>query len=333
MQRFKALLALFILPVAILAQSWSPDILGEGFEMRYVEHSSDYSKTHIRSTIIRHLADKATEDAILYIHGFNDYFFQREMAERFASDGYDFYAVDLRKYGRSLTAGQKRCQVRELDEYFADIDSAIATIKVCGHNHVILIGHSTGGLIASYYMVKHSHPSVTALVLNSPFLDWNLGKMEHFVNLVSATGHIFPRIKISQGASTAYAESLLKEYHGEWTFNTEWKTMQSPDVDAGWVRAINKAQHYLRKHKYAISVPTLLLYSSESIDVSSWTPEANRADVVLDVSDIVKYGALLGRNITYYQVTNGMHDLILSAPNVRYPLYDYIMCWLASPDM
>jgi len=49
------------------------------------------------------------------------------MAEMFASNGYNFYAVDLRKYGRSLIAGQKMFQVRRLDEYFADIN---ATIKI-----------------------------------------------------------------------------------------------------------------------------------------------------------------------------------------------------------
>ena len=32
--------------------------------------------------------------------GFNDYFFQAEMGRQFADSGYNFYAVDLRRYGR-----------------------------------------------------------------------------------------------------------------------------------------------------------------------------------------------------------------------------------------
>ncbi len=39
-----------------------------------------------------------TQKAVLYIHGFIDYFFQTEMAEQFNQHGYDFYALDLRKY-------------------------------------------------------------------------------------------------------------------------------------------------------------------------------------------------------------------------------------------
>ncbi len=30
----------------------------------------------------------------------SDYFFQTEMADQFNQHGYDFYALDLRKYGR-----------------------------------------------------------------------------------------------------------------------------------------------------------------------------------------------------------------------------------------
>ena len=43
--------------------------------------------------------------AVLHVHGFADYFFQTEFADWWAERGYDFYALDLRKYGRSLAEG------------------------------------------------------------------------------------------------------------------------------------------------------------------------------------------------------------------------------------
>lgn len=315
--------------LAVSAQSWSVDTLGGDFRMRYVDHADDYSG-QVRSTIIRLTADSVVSNGrgVLYVHGFNDYFFQEELARKFTGNGYDFYAVDLRKYGRSLMPGQKHCQVRNLDEYFPDIDSALVDMRRYGCREIVLMGHSTGGLVASYYMERNPEAPVNALVLNSPFLDWNLGKMECCINLVSAIGRLFPGIKVSQGISNAYSLSLLKSEHGEWEYHTGWKSQEPVPVDLGWVRAINKAQHYLRSHKYAIKVPILLMYSSRSIDATDWVPEANSADAVLDVEDIKKYGRLLGHDITMVSVNGGLHDLILSAPDVRYPLYDYIFNWL-----
>ena len=135
-------------------------------------------------------------------------------------------------------------------------------------------------------------------------------------------------MKITQGESTAYGESLLKGAHGEWTFDTRWKMPRSPDVTAGWVRAISLAQHDLRDGKADIRVPILLLYSSRSVNCSEWTPEFQRADAVLDVNDIKKYGMELGPHVTCVKVMNGMHDLVLSAPTVREPLYRFIFQWL-----
>ena len=119
--------------------------------------------------------------------------------------------------------------------------------------------------------------------------------------------------------STAYAESLLKQYHGEWTYRTDWKFIQSPPVTAGWVRAITRAQKALRNGKADIRIPVLLLYSSASVDGSG----------VLDVKDIKKYGMELGPDVTCAKVEGGMHDLVLSAKDVREPLYRYIFAWLA----
>ena len=54
------------------------------------------------ATLVRLRAAAPTRRAVLYLHGFVDYFFQTHLAEFFTERGYDFYALDLRKYGRSL---------------------------------------------------------------------------------------------------------------------------------------------------------------------------------------------------------------------------------------
>ena len=321
-----------LLWVAALAQDrsqWQPDILGDGYEMRTVDQPDDYSGKVV-STIIRKLAPDSlhTMKGVLYVHGFNDYFFQSEMGDEFVEHGYDFYAVDLRKYGRSILPGQRMFEVRNIDEYFADIDSAITVMEASGLDEVVLMGHSTGGLTVSCYLNDHRPDIIKGLILNSPFLDWNLGWTEKFVWAVSGMGRLFPNMKISQGETTAYSESILKKDHGEWTYNTSWKLEQSPDVTAGWVRAINLAQKSLRDGKSRIDIPILLMYSSNSVTGDKWDERFNHGDAVLDVKDIKKYGSELGPHVTCVKVTGGLHDLVLSRREVRVPLYRYIFNWL-----
>lgn len=331
-RRIFALVAGIAAAVAV-CHAWEKDTLGGGYEMRYVKQPRDYSGD-VRCTLVRLMSRCASERepvrGVLYIHGFNDYFFQKELGEEFASHCYDFYAVDLRKYGRSIEPGQKKFQARSMKEYFADIDSALSSMKQAGIEDIILMGHSTGGLLAAYYMQMNPDAPVKALILNSPFLDWNLGKMEKLVPLVSALGAVFPNFRIKQGASTTYSESLDKAHHGEWEYNHEWKLSQSPDVTAGWVRAISKAQNELKKHPYGIKVPVLLMYSSSSYHGEGWSEAAQRSDAVLDVNDIKGIGSRLSHNITPVRVNGGLHDLILSSPPVRNAVYDYIFRWLVN---
>ena len=79
---------------------YQPDILGAGYEQATLDLPNDY-EGQVVATLVRKKAAEPTKKAVLYIHGFIDYFFQTEMAERFNEQGFDFYALDLRKYGRS----------------------------------------------------------------------------------------------------------------------------------------------------------------------------------------------------------------------------------------
>jgi len=62
---------------------YAPDPLGADFEQRILPQSPDYEGP-VRAVLVRHRAQPATTRAVLYVHGFNDYFFQREMAEQYA---------------------------------------------------------------------------------------------------------------------------------------------------------------------------------------------------------------------------------------------------------
>ncbi len=322
--------ALFV-TTALLAKT--DRLLGERFDTRTFDMGSDYSG-EVRSTLISRVPILKSDRAILYIHGYNDYFFQKQMADRFYDSMYNFYAVDLRKYGRSYDPSQRLFEVRDLREYFEEIDSALMVIRAQGAKEVILMGHSTGGLIASYYCgEQQSAPPVEGLILNSPFLDMNLSPFLESVGvpIVSAIGRLFPNMRLYEDGSTAYFESLRSDYHGEWQFDGDLKLKLSPAVTAGWIRAIHKG-HVAVQRGYDLDIPILLMYSDKSIVSGEWSPEHQISDSVLDVEDIKKYGSRLGRDVTHTEIRDGMHDLILSKREAREQAYCEIFEWLSSRE-
>lgn len=329
MKRILFLLIFTLLASGSLYAQYSMDVLGGRFEMRTLDMPDDYDGKVI-TTLIRREANKPSDKAILYIHGYNDYFFQSSLAKTFNDSCFNFYAVDLRKYGRSLLASQTPFQVHDLKEYFADIDTALHIMKEEGNKEIILMGHSTGGLISALYCEEYRNDlPVKGLILNSPFLDMNLNKFQEkiLIPIVSFTGIFTKNMKIKQGKSTAYGESLLADKHGEWIYDTNKKFLQSRPLTTGWIRAIHRGQKKIHRG-LDIPCPILVLFSDHSVYGDKWTPEHQNGDVVLDVKDIKKYGINLGKSVTEVAIKDGMHDLILSKKSAREATYNAIFQWL-----
>ncbi len=314
------------------ATGWTGDILGKDFERRTIVQPSDYDGPVCCTVVrLRPLPDAAPASrGVLYVHGFSDYFFQAEMARMFRNEGYAFYAVDLRKYGRSVLAGQKPFRVRDLREYFPDIEAALRQMADDGISSVVLLAHSTGGLICSLMMKECPPPQVAAMILNSPFLAWNLPAFMRKVAVpaVSWLGRFMPGLPASQPADPLYARSLHKKYDGEWDYNRHWKPDTLPPVDAGWIRAIDTAQRSLKKLR-PINVPVLLLHSDSSAGRHDTLEAHHRADAILNVESISKAGRELGSLVTDIAIPGGVHDLALSRPEPRAIFYATIFGWLA----
>lgn len=325
------LVAAFVaVSAATQAQYYSSDVLGDDFEQHTFVMPDDYHG-NVVSTLVRKLSDDTTHRAVLYVHGYNDYFFQAEMAQRWNDEGYNFYAIDLRKYGRSLREGQWEYEARDMSEYFADIDSAMSVIGKEGNTSVVLMGHSTGGLTTSLYChARGNSQPIEALVLNSPFFEWNYNALYRYVliPMVSFIGSIFPDWGLPDATKvSAYAMSLLKEYHGEWQFNTDWKRLMSRGERFGWIRAIDEG-HKVVHEEMNLACPVLLMHSDKTIDGSEWTPAYQTGDAVLSVEHISQYGKRIGSDVTEVTIADGLHDLFLSRLDVREEAYEVLFKWL-----
>lgn len=290
-----------------------------GFNIQKIKLNDDY-EGKVEATLISRKSKTTSKKSILYIHGFVDYFYQNTLADWANNLNINFYALDLRKYGRSLLPHQKPNMARSMTEYFEEIDMAIDIIRNKDkNNYLILMGHSTGGLISSLYANKHQNDNtINALILNSPFFDMNKPAWFKKIALpiTAAIGKNFPNIPSPEGLKEGYAKSLHINHKGEWDFNLNFKPILGYKINLGWVAAIHYAQQELQ-NGLNISCPTLVMYSSKSVTPGNYNQQMHTADSVLNVADISKYADVIGDNITKIEINDGMHDLILSKKDVR----------------
>lgn len=315
-------------------RTYSQDILGDGFEQTILSLTDDY-EGKAKATLVRRMAKGSSRKAVLYIHGFNDYFFQAEMGRRFNEQGYNFYALDLRKYGRSLMSHQAINNVRSLREYDEEIGMALKIMRSENNDHVTLLGHSTGGLIVTHYAGHHLNNGLfQAIICNSPFYQFNISDIEAamIVPVLSYLGRNFPDIRVASRFSPFYGHSLHKDKHGEWDYQISWKPHGIPRISLGFIHAIHDAQKKVQ-NGIRVDVPVLLLHSDRSVPKKVWSEQLMQGDAVLNPEHMRKYGSLIAGEVTITEIEKGMHDLILSPKPVRDRVYEKMFDWLNSQQI
>ena len=110
------------------------------------------------ATLVHRPARRADRGkAVLHVHGFADYFFQTAAADFWVARGYDFYALDLRKYGRSLLPHQTPNYVTDLRDVLRGARPGARAGHREEHDHVVLSAHSTGGLTVPLWLHDRGH--------------------------------------------------------------------------------------------------------------------------------------------------------------------------------
>lgn len=308
---------------------YTEDILKDGFEQQTIPLQDDSEGRNV-ATLVRRLSPRETNKAVLYIHGFNDYFFQAEMGHEFNDHGYNFYALDLRKYGRSYLPHQTMNDISNLDDYFEEIILALHLIRHEGNEHVALFGHSTGGLIITLFAKSNRYDNLfDALILNSPFFEFNKSALlKAFIPLAAFIGKYFPNIKISGAFSEEYGKSIHRSFDGEWDYDLQWKPNVAPKIKLGWVRAIYLGHRQLIKH-IVVNKPILVLHSARSTTNFKDSIQMHSCDAILNVRDIARIANKIEGRKDIVAIDGGLHDLVLSTKDVRRHLYDVIFEWLA----
>jgi alpha-beta hydrolase superfamily lysophospholipase len=301
--------------------TWSPDFL-DGYEttelaLPGVEPAAgEPADVDLVATLIRKTSNRGGQRAVLYLHGWNDYFFQTHLADYLSDIGYDFYALDLRRYGRSMRPGLLTGFITNLDDYSLELDAA-ADVIAADHDRLLLMGHSTGGLVAALWAARNAE-RLEGLILNSPWLDLQGSAIVRTLGtpVIDRLGSRAPTSVIRLPDLGFNARALHVSLGGEWAYDLTLKSTPGPPIRTGWLRAI-LIGHQRVAGGLRIGVPILVLASTTTDFSRRWHEGLRLVDTVLDVEQIAARAVRLGPHVTVVRIPEGLHDLTLSAPHVR----------------
>lgn len=282
------------------------------------------------ATLVAHPADAPDAPAVLYVHGYNDYWFQEPLAAAWRAAGFAWYALDLRRHGRSLRPGQHPAYTEDIEAYFVELDLAVARIRAEDPaRRIVLLGHSTGGLCSSLY--ADARPGLLdALVLNAPFLGFGGPLRDRLLltTVIPALGAVEPRFVVQADGGPLYASSLHRDFGrgGEWDYDLSWKRAGGLPTLAGWVRAVHLAHERVRAG-LDVRCPVLCLTSARSGGGSEWNESYTCTDVVLDVVDVRRRARRLASHVDQVVLDGALHDVVLSAPPVRERAHREMTTW------
>ncbi|MFJ4229550.1 alpha/beta hydrolase [Paenarthrobacter nicotinovorans] len=322
---------------------WTPDILGKDFQSCAFEAAGPDGVTR-HATLVRHRTEKPSPErgsvrgrasfgAVLFLHGWSDYFFNTELARFWAEQGYDFYALDMHNHGRSLQSNTPGGYVADLRYYDAEIDRAMDLIRDDRSGYpdgtLTLMGHSTGGLVAALWASRHPG-QVQFLILDSPWLEMHGNSLVRRAAhaMVAPLARFRPETVLRLPERGFYFRSISSSAEGEWVLDEKYRPPFAFPVRAGWLSAVF-AGHSQVSRGLNLEIPVLVLTSAASANGMVWQESMRRSDAVLDVGIIALRAMALGRTVTLERIDGGLHDVFLSAPEVRKDAYERLARWIS----
>lgn len=329
-----------------MAESWVPDVLGPPFEQLTLPLGVESEHGPLVATLVRSIPNRLTtlfaplrDVDVLYVHGWSDFFFQTELARFWTRRGARFHALDLRRYGRSLRADETPGYIDALDDYDVDIEAALVAM---GHGlptavpveadasrrRLVLVGHSTGGLILTLWAARHPGRA-SALVLNSPWLELQLGALgrQAIAPLVDMRARFDPRGTqpvVDFGFYTRAQDEIGSLPEG--ARRAQWRPDRGFPTAPGWLAAVLDGHRRIAAG-VDVACPALVLLSTASTPPLSWKESMTSTDSVLVVDDIARAATRIGRTVTVARIDGAIHDVFLSRPEPRRTAYAALARW------
>jgi alpha-beta hydrolase superfamily lysophospholipase len=197
---------------------------------------------------------------IVIAHGFGDHAGRyHHVAEYLTGQGYAVYAPDHRGHGR--TAKNPGQTIGYFDNFEALVEDLKAVLdfarREVGTKPLFLLGHSVGGLMSLYTVIKYQ-PSLNGLLVSASYILNRADLSGVQLAIGRALSRIAPRVPIVDkvpAAVLSHDPAIVSGYDAD------------PDVFHGKVSArvaseLVEAADYVRANLGKITLPTLVMHGS-----------------------------------------------------------------------
>jgi alpha-beta hydrolase superfamily lysophospholipase len=319
---------------------------------KYNNYMNKYQEIDYNNAVIWK-SEKKNNKVILWLPGLNDYYYHFEFGEKLIKNGYDIWAFFPPNYGKNAQNNDSMYHVNDLKEYFVLIDSIIDDIKV-KYSDIILYGHSTGGLVATCYSkYGKNKDKISKIILNSPFFDFYMPKMEIVIrdmttnNLINIDDIWFGKYILSwitvfflkiivyyiallfknfniinqdEKIKNQFKYKIIENYY----FDQEYVKMHRINIKFGWIRTMLYYQYKIQNKETKLNIPVLILHSDKSVlDLSK-----EIGDDILNVEDIKKYGSYISDQVEFVSFDNSLHDVLRSEYKTAIKYLNKTIEWL-----
>jgi alpha-beta hydrolase superfamily lysophospholipase len=274
-------------------------------ESDFVNDTFVHKTTGVKFCVTR-LERTGNTKNVVYLPGFNDYFFHKEYAEMWVDRGYNFYAVHIPKWGfAGETTDPQFTNFRDITALYKYLDFASSYYGYDGVD--VLSGHSTGGLIGISYgwyknhMIPESSPIfVRKMVFSSPFIDWygrpEWWKADVFFSSeffgknisVSPVWRYLPEINLTPSATSVPSPTTCIEFQKR-NFNPKHKTLYGTPTYSSWTHECTAELARLHSGLRNPQCPIDIVCA----DSSTLTDYTYTSDTVLNVMDYFKFRDVL----------------------------------------
>lgn len=294
-------------------------LVAHGFDITHHDGGVDALGPWGFTTIARPAPkERATGAIALYLHGWSDYFFHPHVAQFFNDRGFDFWAIDLRRNGRSLRNGDVATAIGDVGEYGEEIARTIeiasddALERGLSSKKPVIYAHSTGGLTAVTWAAKNPGQA-SALLLNSPWLELHGGPLARRALLpeLEILARIRPLQTVVPGLPDFYARTLHADFGGQWDWHVPYKPFESFPMPACTLAAVARAQSELARG-LDIREPIFMTASTRSALVPFFSRRAYTSDAILNVEQQVRNARNAGRDLTIARIPGATHDMALA---------------------
>jgi alpha-beta hydrolase superfamily lysophospholipase len=215
---------------------------------------------------------KKAEKVILFVQGRTEFTKKYEHLVKenaLGGENTTFVFYDVRGQGQSDGI---RAHIDSFDTHVADLHTIISKI-VPTQAPLWIIGHSTGALIALLYLETHPETFVKGVVLSSPLIAINMGKVPEFLPKVAS------KLMVKIGMETR-PTAKENNHENRVTHDQELyeQFVSSPWVCGpptfGWVNAVYEAIEKVKNQMAKIQPPILVMTAGQDVYVKSEDAQA-----------------------------------------------------------